>query len=272
LASDGLPGRPTGPWVFEKKHYFERYLDIFTRGMQEKWSGRLSYVDLFSGPGRSIVRSSGEEVDGSPLLSLKYEFGSYVFVDKPSVLSVLEKRISSHPKRSKITLIEGDCNVVISQILKVLPTGHLTLAFIDPTGLQIKFNTIERLVHNRSVDLLMTIQFGMGIRMNLPLYIRTHGGSLTSFVGSKDWRQDATAGGSISHFAHRVLNRYMNRLRILGYDTVEDREIEVRSSESNLLLYFMVLASRHSRGAEFWRKATQIGPSGQRLLGFSHEG
>src|SRR5205807_1792249 len=138
----------------------------------EKWSGRLCYVDLFSGPGRSIVRSSGEDVDGSPLLSLKYQFGSYVFVDKPDVLAVLEKRISSHPKRPQITLIEGDCNIVISRILNVLPAGHLTLAFIDPTGLQIKFSTIERLVHNRSVDLLMTIQFGMGIRMNLPLYTR----------------------------------------------------------------------------------------------------
>jgi three-Cys-motif partner protein len=271
LASDGLPGRLTGPWVFEKKHYFERYLDIFTRGMQQKWSGRLSYVDMFSGPGRSIVRSSGEDVDGSPLLSLKYQFGSFVFVDKPEVLSLLEKRISSHPKRSQITLIEGDCNVVLSRILKALPTSHLTLAFIDPTGLQIKFSTIERLVHNRRVDLLMTIQFGMGIRMNLPLYIRTHGSALTSFVGNKDWRQDAKAGGSISSFARRVLDRYLERLRRLGYETIRDREIEVRSSESNLLLYFMVLASRHPRGAEFWRKATQIGPSGQRLLNLSHE-
>ncbi|MGB6685872.1 MAG: hypothetical protein WBH24_19635, partial [Candidatus Acidiferrum sp.] len=74
IATDGLPARSTGLWVFDKKHYFERYLAIFTRGIGRKWSGKLSYADLFCGPGRSIVRNSGEEVNGSPLLSLDYEF------------------------------------------------------------------------------------------------------------------------------------------------------------------------------------------------------
>ncbi|HEY4818787.1 MAG TPA: three-Cys-motif partner protein TcmP [Candidatus Acidoferrum sp.] len=268
IASDGLPARATGPWVRDKRHYFERYLDIFTRGVGGKWAGKLSYVDLFSGPGRSVIRGSGEEVEGSPLLSLKYGFARYVFVDNAEVLSALEKRVKVHPKRSQITLIEGDCNAVIGKITKVLASNHLTLAFIDPTGLQIQFRTIERLVHNRKVDLLMTVQFGMAIRMNLPLYVQTEGAALTSFLGNASWRQDIEGGGSVSHFARRVLNRYMKRLRDLDYGTVQDREIEIRTNESNLLLYFMVLASRHKLGADFWRKATQIGPSGQRMLNF----
>lgn len=265
-ASDGLPARATGPWVLDKRHYFKRYLDIFSRGVGKKWAGKLSYVDLFSGPGRSIIRGTGEEVEGSPLLSLRYEFSRYVFVDIPEVLSTLARRLKHHSKRSQITLIKGDCNEVIGRVLAALPSDHLTLAFIDPTGLQIQFGTIERLVHNRKVDLLMTIQFGMGIRMNLPLYVQTEGAALTSFVGDTSWRQDVGEGGSISRFARRVLNRYMKRLRNLDYGTVQDREIEIRTNESNLLLYFMVLASRHKLGAEFWRKATQIGPSGQRML------
>ncbi len=244
-ASDGLPARATGPWVLDKRHYFERYLDIFSRGVGKKWAGKLSYVDLFSGPGRSIIRGTGEEVEGSPLLSLKHEFAGYVFVDIPEVLSALDQRLKRH---------------------RALPSDHLTLAFIDPTGLQIQFRTIERLVHNRKVDLLMTIQFGMGIRMNLPLSIQSEGAALTGFMGNTSWRQDVEEGGSISRFARRVLNRYMKRLRVLDYGTVQDREIEIRTNESNLLLYFMVLASRHKLGAEFWRKATQIGPSGQRML------
>ena len=271
IASDGLPARTTGPWVLDKKHYLERYLDIFSRGVARKWAGKLSYVDLFSGPGRSIVRSSHEEVEGSPLLSLKYNFARYVFVDVPDVLFSLEKRLSSHPKLPQISLIEGDCNAVIDKVLKVLPPNHLTLVFIDPTGLQIQFRTIQRLVHNRKVDLLMTIQFGMGIRMNLPLYAQTEGAALSDFLGNAGWREDLRAGGSPSQIARRILNRYVQQLRDLGYDTVQDREIEVRSDESNLLLYFMVLASRHPLGKDFWRKATQIGPSGQRVLNLPPE-
>ena len=266
MAPDGLPARATGPWVLDKKHYFERYLDIFSRGVGKKWAGKLSYVDLFSGPGRSIIRGSREEVEGSPVLSLKYEFARYVFVDVPDVLSVLAQRLEDHPKRRQIELIRGDCNAVIGPVLKILPSDHLTLAFIDPTGLQIHFSTIERLVHNRKVDLLMTIQFGMGIRMNLPVYVQTEGAALTKFLGNTSWREDVDEGGSISRFARRVMNRYIKRLQDLDYGTVQDRELEIRTDERNLLLYFMVLASRHRLGAEFWRKATQIGPSGQRML------
>jgi len=197
---------------------------------------------------------------------LKYNFAHYVFVDVPEVLSSLRQRLSSHPKLAQVSLIEGDCNAVIDRVLKALPSNHLTLAFIDPTGLQIQFSTIRRLVHNRKMDLLMTIQFGMGIRMNLPLYAKAEGTALTGFLGNTGWREDVEAGGSQSQIARRILNRYMQRLRDLNYRTVQDREIDIRSDQGNLLLYFMVLASRHLLGEQFWRKATQIGPSGQRLL------
>ena len=92
LASDHLPARPTGQWVQGKNYYLCRYLDIMTHGVVKKWEAKLAYVDLFAGPGRSIIRDTGEEVEGSPVLSLKYEFAKYIFVDKPEVLSSLSKQ------------------------------------------------------------------------------------------------------------------------------------------------------------------------------------
>jgi three-Cys-motif partner protein len=266
IAADGLPARLTGPWVRDKNYYLERYLDIFTRGVGRKWAGKLSYVDLFAGPGRSVIRETGEEVEGSPFLALKCDFARYVFVDVPEVLSTLSDRLNEHAKTSQVSLIEGDCNTVIDDVRTASPANHLTLAFIDPPGLQIQFRTIQELVNNRKVDLLMTIQLGMAIRMNLPLYTKAEGATLSAFLGSNRWREDVEAGGSASQITRRVLNRYMSEMRGLAYQTVQDREIEVRSDHNNLLLYFMVLASRHPLGAEFWRKTTQIQASGQRLL------
>jgi three-Cys-motif partner protein len=267
VASDGLPARPTGPWVHDKNYYLQRYLEIFTRGVGQKWAGKLSYIDLFSGPGRSIIRGTGEEVEGSPLVALKCDFARYAFVDVPEVLSSLRQRIGGHPKSSQINLIEGDCNTIIEQVRTASPANHLTLAFIDPTGLQIQFRTIQQLVANRKMDLLMTIQFGMGIRLNLRQYSESDGDALTGFLGNTTWREDVEMGGSPSQVGRRILDRYIRQLRDLGYETVEDREVAVRSDQNNLLLYFIVLASRHPRGRDFWRKATQIQPSGQRLLG-----
>jgi three-Cys-motif partner protein len=270
-ASDGLPARLTGPWVHDKNYYIERYLNIFTRGVGRKWAGKLSYVDLFAGPGRNVIRGTGEEVEGSPFVSLRCDFARYVFVDVPEVLSTLNERLNGHTKVPQISLIEGDCNTVIASVRTALPANHLTLALIDPTGLQIQFRTIQQLVNNRKVDLLMTIQFGMGIRMNLPLYTQADGATLSAFLGNTGWREDAQAGGSTSQIARRILNRYLGELRGLGYETVKDREIDIRSDQNNLLLYFMVLASRHPLGANFWRKTTEIQASGQRFLNLGIE-
>jgi hypothetical protein len=51
------------------------------------------------------------------------------------------------------------------------PVDHLTLAFIDPTGLQMRFSALQRLLQGRKFDLLMTLQFGMGIRLNIYQYM-----------------------------------------------------------------------------------------------------
>lgn len=262
IASDGLPARDSGAWVQDKKDRVEKYLKIFTKGVSKKWGGKLAYVDLFAGPGRNVIREAGEEVDGSPLLALQCDFGCYVFVDVPEVLATLQKRLRNHPKLARISFVEGDCNHVIDDVLRLLPADHLTLAFIDPTGLQIQFDTIRRLVHNRKVDLLMTIQFGMGIQMNLPQYIKSQGDALNGFLGNSEWRKDVDEGGTLFHAGRRILDRYMAQLRALGYLDAKDWEI-VRN-DKNMLLYFVIMASRHALGSKFWREVTKIAPSGQR--------
>ncbi len=262
IASDGLPARDSGAWVQDKKDRVEKYLKIFTKGVSKKWGGKLAYVDLFAGPGRNVIREAGEEVDGSPLLALQCDFGCYVFVDVPEVLATLQKRLRNHPKLARISFVEGDCNHVIDDVLRLLLADHLTLAFIDPTGLQIQFDTIRRLVHNRKVDLLMTIQFGMGIQMNLPQYIKSQGDALNGFLGNSEWRKDVDEGGTLFHAGRRILDRYMAQLRALGYLDAKDWEI-VRN-DKNMLLYFVIMASRHALGSKFWREVTKIAPSGQR--------
>jgi three-Cys-motif partner protein len=266
IASDSLPARLTGQWVHDKNYYLEKYLEISTRGVGRKWDGKMAYIDLFSGPGRSLIRGTQEEVDGSPLVALNCSFASYVFVDVPEVLETLKKRLKNHPRLPDISFVPGDCNDVIEKVRVASPADHLTLVFIDPTGPQIHFRTIQRLVEDRKMDLVMTIQFGMGLLMNLQQYSRSDGETLTAFLGNEDWREDVRAGGKPSQAGHCIMGRYLKQLRTLGYETVEDREIPVRSDQNNLLLYFMVLASRHPRAKDFWRKATQIQASGQRRL------
>src|SRR5258708_7846798 len=79
---DGLPMRPSGPWVAEKLDYLQRYIDIFEQSMRKKWM-RRSFIDLFAGPGKCYDRNSETIYLGSPLIALTthYPFTDYFLVD-----------------------------------------------------------------------------------------------------------------------------------------------------------------------------------------------
>jgi three-Cys-motif partner protein len=247
---DGLSIRPSGPWINRKHFFLKRYADIFTRGMKTKWP--LTYVDLFAGPGRCSITDKPEEVEGSPLIALNYEFDKYIFVEADQEdFEALKQRCSKSPKFSKIQFVCGDCNHVIDQIKPL----ELSLAFIDPTGIDIHFDTIRALADSRRVDLLMNIQFEMDIKRNFHLYQQKKDGSkLDLFLGGEvDW-------SGIKNPVD-VIKLYKTRIRQLGYRTVE-YYISVKNTKK-VPMYFLFFASKNPKGLEFWNKITKKDETGQ---------
>ncbi len=255
---DGLAVRPSGPWIERKYFYLNRYADIFTRGMGKKWSrGGLTYIDLFAGPGRCLIESSGQERDGSPLIALNYEFSKYIFVESDrDNLATLRERCRKSPKFPKIEFIEGDCNAVVR---KINPTG-LSLAFIDPTGIDIHFNTLDALTRNRQLDLLLNVQFNMDIARNFERYLRSEEATkLDLFLGGDfDRKQIRVPRDAFILYKQRLKEK-------LGYSTVEFKDVVVRNAK-NVPMYFLVFASKHPRGLDFWKKITTRDETGQREL------
>lgn len=248
---DNLVLRPSGPWIDRKYHYLRKYLDILTKGMKKRWSGALTYIDLFAGPGRCLIVPGQVERNGSPLLALGREFARYVFVESdPRCLEALRKRCDASPQHPKIIFLAGDCNAVIDQ---VKPDG-LSLAFIDPTGIDIHLKTIETLSRGHQVDLLINVQV-MDIRRNLVRY-RRPGSKLDRFLGGGIETQTLRT-------PHDVIALYKKRIHALGYGTVEFKDIMVRNVERNAPLYFLLFASKHPRGLDFWSKITAKDESGQ---------
>ena len=95
IGRDGLVARDSGIWVEEKLYYLGRYLKIFSVGMSKKWADKLYYVDLFTGPGRCLIRGTQKEIDGSPLIALLgFNFAKYFFfeADRPCH-EALEERV-----------------------------------------------------------------------------------------------------------------------------------------------------------------------------------
>jgi three-Cys-motif partner protein len=72
--NDGLPTRDSGEWVKEKLFYLQRYIDTFEIAMKGIGWRRRIYIDLFSGPGKCLIRDSNEYLLGSPLLALQTQY------------------------------------------------------------------------------------------------------------------------------------------------------------------------------------------------------
>lgn len=242
--------RASGPWIRRKHFFLRRYADIFSRAMKKKWD-KLTFIDLFAGPGKCLIQNTNEELDGSPLIALGFEFTRYIFIEQDDEdFEALKKRCSSSSKFNRITFLRGDCN---QEVGKIRPQG-LSLAFVDPTGIGVQFKTIRALARHGNVDLLINVQFGMDIKRNFQRYLKKQGAVLDLFLGGnfRDKLEDPKD----------VLKIYKNQIQSLGYSTVEYRDIPIANMK-NVPMYFLLFASTHSRGLDFWKKITGKDQAGQ---------
>ncbi len=271
LGKDGLVVRDSGAWAEEKLYYLGRYLKIMSVGMSKQWAGKLYYVDLFAGPGRCQVRETKKEIDGSPLIALLgFNFAKYFFFEENSAChEALNERVKARvpQKYDTVKIIPDDCNSTIDEMSP--PANGLGLAFIDPTGIsQLSFDTIRKLTHGRQIDLIINFPEGMGIRMNLHQYTQKEKTALNRFMGSARWQHRYQKSLiTFDQACREIAQEYLENLQSLGYLAVNSDWIPVRTNQ-NVLLYYLLFASKHPRGNDFWRKIKRINPHGQRELGF----
>ena len=268
---DGRVIRDSGKWAEEKLYYLGRYLKIMSVGMSKKWAGKLYYVDLFAGPGRCQIRETRKEIDGSPLIALLgFNFDKYFFFEaNPACHQALDERVMARApqKYETVKIIQGDCNTMLDKA--ALPTDGLGLAFIDPTGIsQLSFETVSKLANNRQIDLIINFPEGMGIRMNLHQYSQKEKTALDRFMGSARWQQRyQKSPKTFDQVCREIAQEYLENLRSLGYLAVDSDRIPVRTNQ-NVLLYYLLFASKHPRGNDFWRKIKRVNPHGQKELEF----
>ena len=265
IAADGLPARASGDWIRRKHHYLDRYCAITATGMKNRFSERV-FVDVMAGPGVCKIKDTGEEFPGSPLIALRHDFTKFVFVEAdPELAAALETRIAGHPKAQLATVIRGDWTQAAAEGRLRFARG-LVVAFVDPTGIsQVPWTAMERLLRDSpKIDLLATLQYAMGITLNVYQYIEFGPNQTTAldvFLGEGDWRSWPHERTD-ADFTARVLNRWVEKLGALGFQG--SRQITVEANRTPL--YRLALFSRHPKAGEFWQKIITVDESGQREL------
>jgi three-Cys-motif partner protein len=275
---DDLPMRSSGRWAAEKLDYLRRYIEVFETSMRVHWKIR-NYVDLLAGPGKNRIRETGDVLLGSPLLALTttHPFTGYYCVERDHRnVGALATRCQASPLFERVTILSGDCNIQVEAIVASLEpqaSRSLNLAFLDPAGMELKWNTVRRLASIPRMDLIINYPQGGLNRLMKRVYTSDRISPVDEFFGDSGWRtiyakQQGKHGASIHG---GLIEFYMHRLYELGYkevkrdDQVGDEPL-MRNVRRNAPLYRLLFASKNPLGDKFWHSITRRNVHGQARL------
>jgi three-Cys-motif partner protein len=267
VVDDGLTTPEIGYWGKRKYHFLRRYLHMFTKGMRRKWP-QLFYIDLFAGAGYAKIRHTGEVVETSSVIAsmLEFPFTSLRLCDSDAGnCRAMEQRLARLAPSVHRTIHQGDANKLVGQIIEDIPARNaLCVTFADPYGLHLDFETVRKIAELRS-DLIVLLADNMDALRNWAVYYYDNpASSLDRFMGEPGWRESLASTHGDKQ-ADALRSRYIERLRTLGFSHfAHERFQNSRGAD----IYSLVYASRHSRGLDFWHKASEVDEGGQRTLPF----
>ncbi len=247
---------PIHKWTALKLEFLDHYLQAYVRATKQ--AREIHYIDAFAGCGDYVVIENGYLVEGSPWRALNTvpAFTEYYLVEKEEKLaSHLRQRIFDKDIRNA-HVYTGDCNKVIPElILPKISKNVPSFAFLDPTGLQLHWKTIESLASHRrhwKMELLILYPYDMAIGRLLRLALQNPASynTLTRIYGDEKWKveiaESLEAEETAKQRRERFLQLYTNNLRALGYKYVEPYG---PLYSRRMPLYYVVFASDHPIGA-----------------------
>lgn len=273
---DGLPTRPAGAWTAQKLDYLARYIYVFETSMRQQWPVR-NYIDLLAGPGKNRVRGTGGILLGSPLLALttQHPFTGYFFVDLViENTRALQQRCAASTCYNRVDIRTGDCNDLVNDIFALIKHEErrsLNLAFLDPEGLELRWETVARLATVRRMDLIINYPEG-GLNRYMRRAFEVDGQTVVDdFFGDQGWRRIYKEWQNKRGLHRQLIDFYKARLQNLGYKEVlrgdePGYEPLMRSQKRRAPLYRLLFASKHPLGHDFWQKITRRDVYGQARL------
>ena len=267
---DGNIVQCVGEWAEDKYFFLMHYIEA-TKGARQKYSRYKNsiFIDLFSGPGKCIVRNSGKEIDGGALRVLNHydvPFTEYYLIDTSSENIAAFKLIVGN--RSEVTFFQKDSNVFISELIELLNSGSkYHVVYADPFGPEaLKFSTIKALSVLQRLDIIIHFPIGP-IKRNLKSWIKKDSSILSEFLGTERWRSEIVhipSSGVTNYF----IQLYKNQLIENGFPTngleVGDG-VPVKNSKE-VEMYKLILASKHPLGQKIWGSVKNYQPDGQKSL------
>ncbi len=258
-----MANRTWGIWTKGKLDVLQSYLNAFTTA-SKRLPERI-YIDAFAGTAENRDRVTGEPIAGSARIALSTgspPFTRLRFFETPKIAPKLEEVLRKEFPDRDFEVIEGDSNLEIPKVLRELDewVWAPTFAFIDPNGMEAKWQTLEALAAFRKNEKTKAELFYLFSPPMFQRLLRIDGSqvrtqdweAISAVFGTDDWRgiYQARLDGEIE--PSKAREEYLNLMRwrmekVLGYRWTHPLEVR---NEAGHVIYYMIFTTDHPVGTK----------------------
>ena len=211
------------------------------------------YLDLFAGSGLVKLSDTGDYIAGSTLCALSNSkgFDFCVAVEKnKEKADALRKRLAIVSPSNQFEVINDDCNECIDKVISIINAKYkkpIVLAFIDPEGMEIRWNTLKKLSDSfRSCDFIINVSSSGSLRVAGKL---KKGMDEVKETFSDYWGEDAEV--VLSEFAEGKApeDKYKEKMSALGRSI--GNTIPIRDNGDNILYYLLGYTRMTASGSQY---------------------
>jgi three-Cys-motif partner protein len=162
-----------GIWSEVKLAIIREYASAYARIMEAQRRERIRslrwiYIDAYAGPGYHFSKTSGEFVEGSPLIALNTQppFHEYHFIDSEAGRARQLRELAG--PRPDVFIYSEDCNeVLLGRVFPRAKYGEYkrALCLLDPYNIDLKWEVIEAAGKSKSIEIFMNFMI-MDINRN----------------------------------------------------------------------------------------------------------
>ena len=252
---DGLLVENVGPWAIDKLTIVTDYIQASSAARRRYLGSGAAYIDVFCGPGRSRIRTTGKYVDGSPVAAFRKAEGSLAsFTDlrisdaDPKLLSAAEKRLMKLGAPVRATI--GPASSAMPTIVQQLNPSGLHFAFLDPHNLgTLSFDLFKTLAKLKRIDVIVHVSLS-DLQRNADRYTSTAHDEFDRFAPG--WRDHISTDMNQGSLRAAILQYWSDKVEALGLPRA--KHCELITGTQNQRLYWLIFLGKHNLAHILWSK------------------
>jgi len=255
LDDEGLFVENVGPWAVDKLKIVTDYIQASSAARRRYVDAGAAYIDVFCGPGRSKIRTTGKFIDGSPTAAFRKADGSlapftalHISDADPDLLSSAERRLTNLGAPVRATA--GPASSAMPKIVQHLNSSGLHFAFLDPHNLgTLSFDLFESLAELKRIDIIVHVSLS-DLQRNADRYTSAAHDEFDRFAPG--WRNHIRTDMNQGSLRAAILRYWSEKVMALGLPRAE--HCELITGPQNQRLYWLIFLGKHELAHTLWSK------------------